>query len=72
MGLAKVSEQMGHHRGTEVLRDNYLHLTSKGESERYFDIYPSKKSFPDDVDDKTLALVERDLAKRKEKNEKKT
>ena len=63
--LTLVSEMMGHHQGTGILRDNYLHLTSKGESKRYFDIYPSKKSFPDDADDRTLALVERDLAERK-------
>tara|TARA_B100001093_G_scaffold249508_1_gene238913 strand:- start:689 stop:1939 length:1251 start_codon:yes stop_codon:yes gene_type:complete len=65
LGLTEVSERMGHHRGTEMLRDNYLHLTTFEESARYFDIYPNKKSFPDDADAETLKLVERDLAERK-------
>ena len=65
LGLVEVSQRMGHHRGTEILRDNYLHLTTFEESARYFDIYPNKKSFPDDANAETIVLVERDLAEGK-------
>ena len=65
LGLVEVSQRMDHHRGTAILRDNYLHLTTFEESARYFDIYPNKKSFPDDANAETIALVERDLAERK-------
>ncbi len=54
---------MGHHRSTEILRDSYLHLATFDESKRYFQIYPNKKYFPDDVAATTLALVEKDLTK---------
>ena len=40
-------------------------VTTFEESARYFDIYPNKKSFPDDANAETIALVERDLAERK-------
>ena len=66
LGLTETAQRMGHHRSTEILRDSYLHLATFDESKRYFQIYPNKKYFPDDADATTLALVEKDLAKRKE------
>lgn len=71
-GLRKTAEKMGHYRNIDVLRNNYKHIAYSADSDLYFDLYPNRKYFPDDTDGRTLALVEQDLAQRKEINEKKT
>ena len=52
--------------GIKIIKDNYQHLTTITESERYFELYPYKKDLPTNLDEETLRLVEQDL-QRKEK-----
>jgi len=65
-GLQTTAERMGHYSGIKVIKDNYQHLTTITESERYFELYPYKKDLPTNLDEETLRLVEQDLG-RKEK-----
>ena len=64
-GLRKTAEKMGHYRNIDVLRNNYQHIAYSVDSERYFDLYPNRKYFPEGTDAETLTLVEKDLAERK-------
>ena len=50
----------------KIIKDNYQHLTTITESERYFALLPYKKDLPTNLDEETLRLVEQDL-QRKEK-----
>lgn len=63
-GLRYTAEQMGHYRNIDVLKNNYQHIAYSVDSERYFDLYPNRKYFPEGTDDETLKLVEKDLAQR--------
>ena len=65
-GLQTTAERMGHYSGIKIIKDNYQHLTTITESERYFELYPYKKDLPTNLDEETLRLVEQDL-QRKEK-----
>jgi len=65
-GLQTTAERMGHYSGIKIIKDNYQHLTTITESERYFELYPYKKDLPTNLDQETLRLVEQDLG-RKEK-----
>jgi len=66
LGLQTTAERMGHYSGIKIIKDNYQHLTTITESERYFELYPYKKDLPTNLDEETLRLVEQDL-QRKEK-----
>jgi hypothetical protein len=66
LGLQTTAEIMGHYSGIKVIKDNYQHLTTITESERYFALLPYKKDLPTNLDEETLRLVEQDLG-RKEK-----
>jgi len=65
-GLQTTAERMGHYSGIKIIKDNYQHLTTITESERYFALLPYKKDLPTNLDEETLRLVEQDLG-RKEK-----
>jgi hypothetical protein len=64
-GLQTTAERMGHYSGIKIIKDNYQHLTTITESERYFALLPYKKDLPTNLDEETLRLVEKDLENRK-------